>query len=72
MSTMNLPVKSIPEGHVVVGHVVLLKCLDTEGEEYWATRQDGLNTMEAYGMVHSARDDYQAELNGMRRQAPPS
>lgn len=67
-----LPIKKIPDGHVVVGHVVLLKVLDADGGEYWATRQEGLNTMEAYGMVHSAADDFQNELNGMRREAPGS
>lgn len=68
----NLPIKKVPEGHIVVGHVVLMKVLDAQGEEYWATRQEGLNMMEAYGMIYSARDDFQAELNGMRREAPPS
>lgn len=47
-------VDDIPRGHLVLGHVSVLKVLAEDGALYWATRIEELNDMEAYGMLHNA------------------
>lgn len=47
----HIEIESIPDGHVIVGYFVSLKVLDEDGSMYFASRNDGLNMMEAWGMA---------------------
>lgn len=64
---MNIEVPSIPDGHIVVGSVSVLKMLDTDGQDYWAMRPVGVNDMEAFGMVMFAADMCRLDLQECRR-----
>lgn len=66
-NTINLEVNHIPEGHVIVGYVAHLKVLDKDGEEYWATRDNGLGDMEMLGMAHDMVNEYQSSIAAMRK-----
>jgi hypothetical protein len=50
----HIKVDHVPEGHIITGHVTVMKVLDSEGNAYWATRSMDLNDMEAYGMMMNA------------------
>ena len=64
--TATIKVESIPEGHVVVGYIVVnLKVLDENGDLYWALRRDGLDSMESYGMAHDLVDSIRRTLQGI-------
>lgn len=65
--TINLTVGHMPENHVVVGYIAYLKVLDKDGEEYWASRDNGLGDMEMLGMAHDLADEYQSNIRSMRR-----
>lgn len=58
----SIQVSDIPNGHIIVGHVVVAKVFDNEGQEYWATRHSGLNDMETYGMMINAVDCMRSDL----------
>jgi len=66
-NSINIEVHHIPPGHVVVGYVAHLKLLDKDGEEYWATRDNGLGDMEMLGMAHDMVDEYQNSIRSMRK-----
>lgn len=61
-------VSKIKDDHFIVGHLVYLKCLDSEGQEYWALRKSGLNDMEVLGMAHDMLATLEYEL--VHRAAP--
>lgn len=66
MTDAQITVKDIPKGHIIIGHVVVAKVLDSEGQEYWATRSQGLSDMEIYGMAINAVDNMRIDLTGGR------
>jgi hypothetical protein len=66
-NSISIEVHHIPPGHVVVGYVAQLKVLDKDGEEYWATRDEGLGDMEMLGMAHDMVDGYQNNIRSMRK-----
>lgn len=65
---MNLEVRDLPEGYVMLDAIVLIKVLNAEGEVRFI-EQFGktLNLMERYGMTTSARDTVQRQLNATTR-----
>lgn len=61
----SIEVTALPKGHIVVGYIAHLKVLDEEGEEYFATRIDGLGDMEMLGMAVNMADWFrQIKLEG--------
>lgn len=64
--SVRIDVDRIPEGHIVVGYVAVVKLLDEEGKEYWATRSQGINDMEGFGMISTATEMFREDLNAMR------
>jgi hypothetical protein len=64
--TATIQVDHIKDGHVIVGYVACIKVLDEDGELYWATRQDGVNDAEAYGMGQIMVDNFATDLSSRR------
>jgi hypothetical protein len=53
-----IPIGHMPSGHLVVGYIAHLKVMDDNGRLYFATRVDGLNDMEMYGMAANMADSF--------------
>lgn len=66
---MNLPIGHMPAGHLVVGYVAHLKVMDTNGDLYFATRVDGLNDMEMYGMAQDMANSFGDVLAASKKPA---
>ena len=64
-----LEINSLPDEHIIAGYVTHIKVIDENGEMYWATRMEGLNDMEAYGMAQDMANSFRRDLtNG--KEAP--
>lgn len=59
----------VPSGHMVAGYIAYLKVIDETGDYYWASRDNGLNTMEMLGMAQDMVNEYQSDLAANRRNA---
>lgn len=64
---MNLSVGHMPADHIVVGYCAHLKVMDAEGQLYFATRVNGLNDMEMYGMAQDMANTFADTLSAGKK-----
>lgn len=69
-NVVSLEINNVPQGHLVVGHITYLKCVDNDGKDYWALRQSGLNIMEALGCAKDMLNETGAQVSRMEIPRP--
>lgn len=57
-----IKLNNMPDGHLVVGYIAMIKMLDAKGNLYWSLRMLDLNDMEAYGLVMDAANSISRDL----------
>lgn len=62
----NIEVTGIPDGHIIVGFISIVKVLDENGDTYWATRSKDINDMEGLGMMVNATEMFREDLRAGR------